>query len=295
MTIGNVDVQVVDDTTLHTPIAGVVVRVFDATNTVYITQATTDASGVAFFSLVVPSSYYVRFFKDKVSFNQPQLLVALDQPLNDFSVIGHVYSPPEATNPRLCRCSGFFKRPDNSAAVDHDIHFIPKFDPLLLEGNAMLTERLAQRTDSQGYVQVDLVRFGQYEVTVEGLEDQQRVITIPDAPSVNLCDLLFSVVSRIEFDPPGPWAIAVGSDNDYTVGVTVYTSDGRVLPGTAMQDVQWATGDATVACVMPTDTTIVLRGLKPGTTTLCPTRWDQSIVRIPNPPIQGTPVAITVS
>lgn len=295
MTIGSVDIQVIDDTTLRTSIEGVVVRIFDATNTHYITQAITGPNGIAAFSLVIPGVYYVRFFKDKVSFNQPQILTALDQALNSFSVMGHVYSPPESTNPRLCRCSGFFKQPDNSAAVNHDIHFIPKFDPLLLEGNAMLTERLAQRTDGQGYVQVDLVRFGQYEVTVEGLEDQQRVITIPDLPSVNLCDLLFSVVERIEFDPPGPWNIAVGSDNDFIIGVTVYTSDGRTLPGTAMMDVQWATGDVSVASVMPTDKTIVLRGLKPGTTTLCPIRWNQSIIRIPNTPIQGTPVDINVS
>jgi hypothetical protein len=152
-----------------------------------------------------------------------------------------------------------------------------------------------QRTDSDGYVQVDLVRFGQYEVTVEGLEDQQRTITIPNSPSVNLCDLLFSVVDRIDFDPPGPWDIGIGVDNDVTIGVTVRTSDGRILPGTAMQDVQWAVADPQVACVMPTDKTIVLRGLAAGTTTLCPTRWDQSIVRIPNPPIQGTPVGITVT
>lgn len=158
----------------------------------------------------------------------------------------------------------------------------------------MLTERVCGRTDARGYVQVELVRFGQYEVTVEGLEDQQRVITIPDAPSVNLPDLLFAVVERIEFDPPGPWNIGVGVLNDFTVVPTVYTSDGRVLPGTAMQDVQWAVSDPAVAAVLPTDKTLVLRGMAPGTTTLVPTRWDTSIIRIPNPAILGTPVTIHV-
>jgi hypothetical protein len=247
--------------------------------------------------LVSPGSYYVRFYKDKIVIKQPQLLqvVSTTPNSNYFLVPGHVYAPPEALNARMCCCSGFFRQPDNSPAVNHDIHFIPKFDPLLLEGNAMLTERVRGRTDSKGYVQVELVRFGQYEVTVEGLEDQQRIITIPDAPSVNLPDLLFSVVDRIEFDPPGPWNIGVGVLNDFTVTPTVYTSDGRILPGTAMQDVQCAVSDPNVAAVLPTDKTIVLRGMAPGTTTLVPTRWDNSIIRIPNPPIQGTPVALNVS
>jgi len=297
MNLETVRVQVLDDTTAQAGIPGVIVRFFDATNTNIITQATTDAAGGVDVTLVAPGDYYVRFYNDKVVIKQPQLLQVLQAPPdgNYFLASGHVYAPPEALNARMCCCSGFFRRPDNAPAVNHDIHFIPKFDPLLLEGNAMLTERVCARTDSRGYVQVELVRFGQYEVTVEGLEDQQRVITIPDAPSVNLPDLLFSVVDRIEFDPPGPWNIGIGVLNDFVITPTVYTSDGRVLPGTAMQDVQWAVSDPSVAAVLPADKTIVLRGMAPGSTTLVPTRWDNSIVRIPNPPIQDTPVAINVS
>lgn len=296
MSLETVQVLVQDDAVVPAGIAGVVVRFFDNTNTNLITQATTNTDGLVDVTLVAPSSYHVRFYKERVAFQQPQLLsVTVSPPANNqFLVHGHVYSPPEALNARMCCCSGFFRQPDNSPAVNHDIHFIPKFDPLLLEGNAMLTERVRGRTDSRGYVQVELVRFGQYEVTVEGLEDQQRVVTIPDAPSVNLPDLLFSVVDRITFSPAGPWQVDVGVLSEITVTPTVHTSDGRILPGTALQDVQWAVADPTVAVVLPTDKTLVLRGLRPGTTTLTPTRWDSSIVRIPNPPIQGTPITITV-
>lgn len=297
MSLESVNVYVLDDTNLHSPVANVVVRLFDSADAAFITQAITDVNGRAAFTLAVPAVYCARFFKDKVSIRQPQRIVtATPGPgiLNDFDVYAHVYAPPEAVDPRLCCCSGYFKRPDNSPAVGHDLDIIPQFDPLLVDGNAMLTERLHARTDQDGYAQVNLVRFGQYQVTVEGLEDQQRVITVPDAPSVNLPDLLFPVVERIEFDPPGPWTLVVGDLNDFVVKVKVYTSDGRVLPGSAIQDVRWATADSTCAIVLPTSENITLRGLAAGTTELVPSRWDTSIVRIPNTPIQGAPVSIDV-
>jgi len=277
------------------PIAGVVVRVFDTSGVSFITSVITDIDGIADVTLVTGTSYKTRFFKEKVSFVQPQAMAVLDAPaVNEFNVVGHVYSPPEALHPRMCCCSGYFKGPDNAAMRHAAIHFIPKFDPLLFEGDAMLKERVVRYTDDDGFARADLVRFGQYEVTIEGLEDQQRVITIPDAPRVNLPDLLFAVVDRIEFDPPGPWTLAVGVLSEITVIPTVHTSDGRVLPGSAIEDVQWRAADDTILCVQPTPTTLVLRGLAPGVTQLTPLRQDQSIVRIPNPPIQGTPIDVTV-
>lgn len=297
MAVGNVDVYVLDDTAVHTPIEGVLVRLFDASNINFVTQAITNAQGLAAFSLEQLVNYNARFYKDRVSFVQPQRLPATNVPglLGEFTVYGHVYAPPEALNPRMCCCSGFFRNPDNSPAVNHDVHVIAQFDPLLMEGNAMLTERLRTRSDQRGYVQIELVRFGQYLVTVEGLEDQQRVVTVPDSPSANLPDLLFSVVERITFTPAGPWTVSVGAANELTVTPVVYASSGRVLPGTALQDVQWLTADPLVAVVLPSTTELVIRGLAAGTTTLTPVRWDSSIVRIPNPAILGTPINITVT
>lgn len=299
MSIESVNVYVQDDTSSHDPVAGVVVRVFDSTGTTFLTQTTSDADGLAGFSLVAPASYQLRFFKERFSVRQPQLLNTLEAPVapdtNNFTVIGHVYAPPEAVHPRLCRCSGFFKRPDGSPAIGHDIHFIAKFDPILFEGSAMLTERLIQRTDASGFAQIDLVRNGQYDVTIEGFEDCLRTITIPDAPSVNLPDLIFPVVESVEFDPPGPYSVLAGVDYQITIRPTVRSSDGRVLPGTALRDVQWRSSDTNVFAVLATAETLVLRGLGGGVADLLAIRADRSIIRIPNPPVQGAPVAVTVT
>jgi hypothetical protein len=294
MSLASVNVYVKDDTTDSNPIPGVVVRIFDSTGTGFLMQAMTDVNGLAGFTLAAPATYQVRFFKEQCSIPQPQNMAVPDATSSSYTAVGHVYSPPEATHPRLCCCSGFFKRPDNSAAIGHLIHVIPKFDPILFEGSAMLTELLKRRTDESGYIQFNLVRFGQYEVTVEGFEDQIRIITVPDAPSVNLPDLIFPVVESISFDPPGPYTVLEGAENEITITPTVRTTDGRILPGVAIVDVQWSSTDPNVLAVLPTDKTIVLRGLSPGTAELQATRADYSIIRIPNPPIEGVPVGVTV-
>lgn len=294
MSIQSVDIYVKDDTINHDPIEGVVVRVFDSTGTTFIMQGTTDSTGRAGFSLTAPLAYQARFFKEKVSIAQPQNFVTVEA-ANVFTALGHVFTPPEAVHPRLCRCSGFFKRPDSSPAINHIIHVIAKFDPILFEGDAMLAELLQDKTDPRGFVQFDLVRFGQYEVTVEGFEDRVRIITIPDAPSVNLPDLLFPVVESITFDIPGPWGVSVGPANEMEITPTVHTSDGRVLPGTATQDVRWRTADGGVAAVLANSDHLYIRGLSSGSTQLIAERNDVSIIRIPNLPIQGVPVDIFVS
>lgn len=299
MSYENVNIYVKDDTSQQGPVPNVIVRVFDETGTYFITQSTSDSAGVAALLLPAPQRYQLRFFKDRFSIQQPQFLDVLEAPIlpqtNDFNAVGHIYSPPEAVHPRMCRCSGFFKRPNNAPAIGHDVHFIAKFDPLLFESDAMLTERLMQRTDERGYMEIDLVRFGQYNVTVEGFEDCTRVITIPDAASVNLPDLLFPVVERVTFAPDGPWVVAIDPLNDVEVTPTVWTSDGRVLPGTALEDVRWASSDPNVFAVLATNAKLFLRGLAPGTAQLTASRADVSIVRIPNTPIEGVPVSITVA
>lgn len=293
MSLQSVDIYVKDDTLGQNPVEGVVVRIFDSTGTTFITQALTDVAGLAGFSLDSPATYQVRFFKDKFSIKQPQLLTTIAA-ANVVTAIGHVYVPPEAVHPRLCRCSGFFRRPDSSPAINHVIHVIAQFDPILFVNDAMLTERLKDKTDPRGFVQFDLVRFGQYEVTVEGFEDRVRIITIPDAPSVNLPDLLFPVVDSISFDPVGPWIVTKGQNGELGVNPTVFTSDGRVLPGTATQDVRWRAADGSIVSVLPNSTTLYFRGLSVGSTQLIAERNDSSIIRIPNTPILGVPVDITV-
>lgn len=291
---------ITDDNPAKTPVEGVVVRIFDSTGVSFVTHGTSDADGKVVFNLLAPVTYQARFFKPKYSLYPVQNFSVLEAPVapstNEFLFTGHVFKPPEAVHPRLCRCSGFFLYPNGARAPNHDIQFIAKFKPLLFEGDAMLKERVSGRTDENGYFEIDLVRCGMYDVTVEGFEDQQRCITIPEYPSANLPDLLFPVIERVELEPPGPYAIGIGQAAEIEIVPTVWDSSGRKLPGTALVDVQWRVSDTNVASVQVTNEKLILRGLTAGAAELQALRADQSIIRIPNSPVSGdVPAAISVS
>lgn len=292
MSFENVDVYIKDS--LHgDPISGVVVRVYSENGKIFYTQATTNNDGLAAF-LLNNQTYQLRFYKQHVALPNPRYIEVLEAPVlpqsNVFDVVADLVVPPVATDPRLCTVYGHFRRPDGSPAVNVDIHFIAKFKPLLLDGAALVTERTTTRTDKDGYVQINLVRCGKYDVTVQGIEDEQRLISVPDAPNVHLPALLFPVVERVTFDVVQPWGVAVGQE--IYVTPTVYGSDGNKLE---FYDVLWSSSDTNVLAVLCAGGVLTLRGLAAGTASLVGRRADQTIVRIPDTPIQGVPAAVTVT
>lgn len=292
-----VDVFVRNSTPLQNPIEDVLVQVYSQDGSTFYTQSTTDVSGQVGF-LLPANIYSLRFFKNHVGFSQPQLMVVLANPLppqdpNEFDVIGEVFVLPIAQNPRLCQASGFFKDVNGGPKQFLDLHFISRFSPLLLEGDAVVTERQRIKTDENGYASITLIRFGQYEVTMEAREDLPRLITVPDSPSANLPYLLFPVVDRVGFSPTGPYALEVGED--LVVTPTVLDTAGVELEGAATLDVQWASSDDSVAAVLISTDFITLRGVAAGTAELQATRRDDSIIRIPNTAIYGVPQTIVVT
>lgn len=294
MSFEPVNLVVTDKTSMATPIPNVLVKIYNVAGTVFYTQATTDENGVAAF-LLESQSYSSRFYKAHVSFEQPQLLdIIADAGLagNTFDVQGDVLAPPIATDPRLCRASGFFRDLTGAPKKFLDLHFIAQFSPILLEGDAIFTERVAIRTDEKGFACLDLIRFATYSAYIEGDENSARCINVPDSASVNLPDLLLPVVDSVTFIPVGPYVVGVGTELVLTP--SVMTSDKRPLDGIAAADVGWSSSDNQVLGVSTTANTVVLRGVAPGTANLVATRLNQTIVRIPNTPIKGQPVPVVI-
>lgn len=275
-----------------TPIESVLVRVFSEDGSTFFTEATTDATGLAGFTLYT-QKYSLRFYKNRVSFSQPQVIEVIESATNSFDVTGTVLTLPQATNPRLCRCSGYFKDLSGAPRRFLDIQFRTEFSPLLLEGDAVVTEVVRAKTDEDGWASIDLIRNGIYRVTIEAMEDCLRRITVPDLSSCNLPDLLFQVVESVTLTPEGPYALAV--DETLEITPVVLTSAGVELEGAASTDVRWSTGDASVASVEASGDILTLRGVATGSTTLEAVRQDESIIRIPSPDITGQPVDITVT
>ena len=293
-----VDVYVNDTSPTQSPVAGVTVKVLSQDGKLTYSLTTTDAQGHAGFLLPDSQTYQMRLYKFGVSFSQPVLFSVLAEPLapgqtNAFDVAAVLVTPPVPNDARLCTAFGYFRDVTGAPQSNVQIHFIAKFDPVWLDGAAVVSERVVVSTDCRGYVQVNLIRNGQYECTVEGEEDITRTINVPDAPNVNIADLIFPVVQQVVTSPQGPFTIATGAS--LTIDLTFYGSDGENL-GLGIGDVLFSVSDTTVlgyALVNPTGVTLI--GIAPGTAQFIMTRADKSIVRIPDPGILGSPIVVTVT
>jgi hypothetical protein len=287
-----VDVYIED--TKGDPVQGVLVKIYDPTGTTFYTQAISDENGAASF-LLETLSYTMRFYKFHTGFTQPQHFDVLPLPeRNVFDVLAELFELPIATDPRLCRCSGFFRDVTGAPKQWLDMHIVAEFQPILLDDTAVVTEEKHIRTDENGYVQVDLIRGANYYVNLEamGSANLRRLCQVPDAASANLPDMLFPRVDRIVFSPD-PINVPVGGTLD--VVPTVYDSAGRPLIGTASADVRWTMEDSTIASVGVMTDKLVLRGNLAGSTHILATRVDNSIVKIPDTPIEGVPMDVTVA
>lgn len=305
-----VRVFVVDEQTpTPSPLENVLVRIFNAAGDTFITQDYTDVQGIADFTLDgddPPIEYQARLSKTGVAFDgslgddskSPQLLEVYSPPAsapsgtNDFTIKGQSFSRPAASDPRLCRASGFFRRADGSPYPGLDLIFTPRFKPAIVDGDSVMWGSIHTRTDEDGYLEIDLYRGGEYSVLVETLDDCPRDVVVPDASSENLVELLFPVVDQVVFAPTSV-TLAVGETAD--VVPTVTASDQRVLDGAASNDVEYTVLDTDVATVSVQSDKIVITAVAAGMTQLDVGRLDESIVVIPDSGITYTALPITVS
>ena len=294
MSFEPVDFFITDSTPQASPVEGVLVKVYNQSGDLFFTQGTTDALGKVSF-LLDTLTYSARFYKFQVGFIQPQVFEILAPPAtNQFNAKADLLVPPIALDPRYCRASGFFRNVNGSPQLGVDLHFEGKFAPILVDGAATVDTKDIIRTDADGYAQIDLVRGGEYLVVFQGLEDCPRSIKVPDLSSCSLPNLLFPIVNSVSFSPVGPFALTIGTTLD--VVPTVADSAGVVLePATGNLDVAWSVEDESIAVVAVAGDKLTLRGVATGTTNLLAERKNQSIVSIPNLPIEGQPVAITVA
>jgi hypothetical protein len=271
----------------------------------------------------IPINYTARFSKVGVAFDgsagdiskSPQKFdvwtpaSASPTGTNDFDIKGQTFVIPVATNPRLCRCSGFFRDLAGRPLAGLDIKFINDFMPAIVDGEAVLGEALAARTDKDGYIQLDMYRNGHYMAWVDSVNTVKdspvgtasvdsigfnRLIVVPDQASFNLVHMLFPIVKMVVFTP----AVITVAVDDFEDLVPVLTAtDGRTLKGFADQDVIYEIVDPLIAAIRYVDDgeTLQIVGLSPGTTTLTVTRKDQTVVSIPDTPISGQPITITVT
>ena len=300
------------------PMVGVLIRVYDAAGAVFFTQQYTDVNGVAEVTLpgdnpAIP--YTIRMSKTGAAFDgslgnaskTPLLITVFSPPSavpggNSFEIKGETFTRPVSPDLRLCRCSGFFKDITGKPLPGLEIKFINEFGPTVVDGYAVMGEGVNYITDQYGYCCIDLYRNGQYMAWVSGVQavdgDSEhalgfpRSMVIPDQGSANLVSLLFPIVTNVDISPN---PIALGLNQTINPSVVVTADDGRVLVGTACEDVYYDVLDKTVVGISVTLEKISLVGVNPGTTQLTAVRKDQSIVKIPGTNLFSSPVIIVVA
>lgn len=300
MSFESVDIYVNDTTPSANPVSGVVVKILSQDGTQTFSQVTTDASGHAGFLLPAGptgTTYQLRTYKFAVGFTNPQLFVVMPSPLapgqsNAFDITATLLTPPVATDARLCVAYGFFRDVTGAPQANVEIHIIARFDPVWLEGAAVVKERVIVRTDENGYVQVNLIRNGHYDCTIQGEEDITRRLVVPDAPNVNMADLIFPVISNIVLTPPGPYTVAAGSR--LVVPMAAFSSDGDNR-GDAVGDILLSTSNQAVLSYSFGGGNLTLIGNTPGTAQINIERANKSIVRIPDPGIINGVISVTVT
>jgi len=292
-----VDVFVKNKLDPNDPVTDVQVRVYDEDGAVFYSQAVTDGSGKASF-LLYTQKYTLRFYKFQVGFTQPQVIEVLEgtngqTAQNQFDVEAELLVPPIAPDPQLCRASGYFRDITGRPFRNLELLFVGQFAPILLQDQGVIPERRMTRTNTEGYTCIDLIRCAKYWVTIEGQEDEQRSISVPDAASVNLPDLLYPVVQSVSFSPVAPYSVRVGES--LTLTPTVVATNHVPLDGVAPCDLNWSLSDEDVASLTTNADTLVITGRSIGTTELTAVRRDQSVVILPYPAIQGVPISVSVT
>lgn len=105
-------------------------------------------------------------------------------------------SPPTAT----CKLSATLYRMDGTPLRYASVRVLLLHRPQLFSGVSVFDTDLSAQTDTNGYVEIELVRNIQVEVSIAPLS-LRRIVTVPDSPSANLLTLmsqandLFDIVS----------------------------------------------------------------------------------------------------
>jgi hypothetical protein len=299
---------VVDNSSpMGSPLENVVVRVYNEAGDTFVTEGTTDENGELVLLLTDMTSYWVRFFKVEYAFdNRLRITVDSTAPSNTFDIVGRdlVELPPSAV-PELCRASGYVVNvagePHGGAVIEFNATDLPK----VVSNRAVVRSKIIVQSQKDGYVEVELVRGGVYDVVAQASEDEVIRTKVPDAAAVNITELIWPYVAQVKWDPPGPLNLAPGESVE--ILPIVVLSSGVETPfdldekdtvefGQYIQIEDSVEGVVRLSYNQQTDTLLVTARDDPGTTTLVATlREDVEAKRLPEPTRDLQDLVIVVS
>lgn len=207
---------------------GVLVRIYSQDGTTLITEASTDVDGRLTLDLEDLTTYWVRFFKVGYAFNAKATISVDGGLLNSFDVVGrNLTAHVSATDPNLCRASGYLLNGSGVASPNVTMYFMLTGKPRVVGGRAMLPSKVYATTDKNGFLSVELVRNGVYDVWAAGTDDEVYRAIVPDYPNVDITDLLFPIVTTLEIEVP---SVTTPKGDSVSVDVLAELSSRVVIP-----------------------------------------------------------------
>jgi hypothetical protein len=296
--------NIVDDSIPAEALETVFVRVLNEDGTEIEAEGYTDSSGSVVFDLEDETTYWVRCFQRGYYFERRQYAeVDSGEESNEFEIVGqNRVTYLTASDPALCRVGGETLNAAGApvAGVIFAFSLSNPAAPRIVSGRAMFPSKVIVQSDSDGQVDVELVRGCVYNVHCSGFEDEFFQIMVPDYAYVDIAELLFPYPGSVT---PAEDSVSVAAGESTTVEVTAlmrsrlevpyYLEDGTLVSASEFIEVE--SSDTDVATATWVDGVVGITGVAAGTATISFSLDEDSVSpRIPMPSVSYTPIIVTV-
>jgi len=171
-------------------------------------------------------------------------------------------------------------------------------------GRVVTKSKIITTSDASGYIEVELIRNGVYDATIDGHEDTVYRVKVPDSESSDITDLIWPYVYDVDL---GSWStgatVSTGEAAEQVVAAKL--SSGVTTPVSLDGDDSLGFGyflslesqDTSIATVTMDDVTgsMTLSGVAAGTTSVSFTvREGTSAARLPAPSVTLPTLSVTV-
>ena len=262
------------------PVQGVRVSLHQTIGT-FISAQTTDATGSVFLGNLAEGSYEIRITPNPPGYvvsSSRQTITVQGTEDQTFDIAIDTSSLPAATDDKFCRCTGYFVDPYGKPYSDLSIHLSPVNTPTLFAYSgttkAVVPESLLVKTDHVGVASVDLIRGHEYSVYMEGYENIQRLILVPDLLASSLPDVLFPTVDRVEYDsngvtllPVSAPTLSVSAGAESKLGLTTVFRSGLRVDGLVAGHTL-TSSDGTVFTALASGSEVTVTGVSQGSAKL---------------------------
>ena len=145
------------------------------------------------------------------------------------TLTGTELSASEATDPSLCRISGYIMDAHGNALKGYAITVRHVYAPIAVGASTLvLNERQVVRTDSDGLLQFDAYQSSKLKIELPGrLLDLARVVNVPAASSADIIGLVFPYVASIAHDDSSDEPLDKSVGDSFSLDLTGTLSDGE--------------------------------------------------------------------